>query len=322
MPAIKSSEAIVSLRGELEAFNRRTDDGWGFGTLRIVDSGDAIVVKFTGKILGAKPGDTLELQGSWVDHPSFGRQFKVRTTVASAPTTMDGVTAWLSATLPGIGPKRAAELVAHFGSVDALWHAIEHEHGRLSEVPGLTDAAAAKIHTVYMESRSGRDNQIALRGWGLTDNQIQKCLDYWKTLDAVVAAIRDNPYQLSQHVHGFGFTRADEVALRSGIKHNAPERVEAGIVHTLETATSEGHAWVYGGALQRIAADDILKVTHADVYHGILRALKHKQIVRRGKRIYVARMEVAEAKAARGVHALIGALPSAAPANDNARVVH
>lgn len=316
MPAIKPGGASVTLRGELESFNRRTDDGWGFGTLRV--EGTDTPIKFTGKVLGAKPGDALEVQGQWVDHETFGRQFKVRSTVASAPATEDGVHKWLAATLPGVGAARAQALIEHFGSVDALWHAIEHEPGRLSEVSGITDAQAEKISKAYAEARGSRDHMIALRGWGLTDNQIERCLKQWKTLDHVVERIRQNPYQLSQHVNGFGFKRADEVAMLAGIAYNSPTRIEAGIVHTLETATGEGHCWIFGGALQRIASSEVLKVSPDEVARGIVRASKARQILRRGKRIYCARMEIAEGRAARAVSRLLGVFTAPAPANDNA----
>lgn len=310
MPALKPGET-VTLRGELEAFTVRTDDGWGTGYVRA--EGFEFPVNVTGKVLGARPGDALEMQGSWSEHPRFGAQFKIRSTVVAPPATLDGVSKWLASTLPGVGTVRAQALVEHFGGVEQLWAAIETTPARLSEVKGITNELATRIHDAYVSNRDSRDHMIALRGWGLTDAQIQRCLQEWKTLDAVVKRIKQNPYQLCQHVHGFGFKRADEVARLAGIAHNDPQRIEAGIVHTLEEATSDGHTFIFGGALQRIAADEILTVSRDDVAHGIVRATRSKMIVRRGKRIYCARMEVAESRAADGVTRLL----STRPANDN-----
>lgn len=312
MPGLKAEgNGRVTLRGELESFSQRTEDGWGFGTLLV--EGEVLPVKITGKLLGAKPGESLECTGLWIEHATYGLQFKVLSTVIHVPCTAEGVAKWLQATLPGVGPKRAAALIEHFGSVDALWNVIEHEPARLCEVPGITTTGAQDIHTAYMRSRDSRDHMVALRGWGLTDNQIQRCLKEWRTLDAIVKRIKQNPYQLCHHVSGFGFKRADEVARLAGVQPNSPERVEAGIVYTLDNVTYEGHCWMWGGQLQRVAANETLHVSMDDVAHGIERATKNKLITRRAKRIYGARMEAIEHKGARGLEAL----HSPAPANDN-----
>jgi exodeoxyribonuclease V alpha subunit len=312
MPAIKPG-ATVTLRGELEGFTVRTDDGWGTGYVRAEGFDEPVAI--TGKVLGARRGDALEMQGTWVEHPRYGAQFKIKNTIISPPQTLDGVAKWLASTLPGVGAVRAQALVEHFGGVEQLWAAIENAPASLCDIKGITTELAQRIHDEYTRNRDSRDHMIALRGWGLTDAQIQRCLQEWKTLDAVVKRIKQNPYELCQHVHGFGFKRADEVGRLAGIAHNDPQRIEAGIVYTLDEAVGDGHCFLFGGALQRIAADEVLLVTHDEVARGILRAVRSKMIVRRGKRIYSARLEVAEAKAASAVQTLI---LRSTPANDNA----
>lgn len=294
-------DELETLHGELVAFRRFSDDGWGTGVLRVAASGadpqprDVTVV---GKVLDARVGDALELSGTHTVHPRFGAQFKIVQCVTARATSAEGVARWLASSLPDVGAARARAMIEHFGSVEALWNVIETDHARLAEVNGITADRSAAIAAVYAEQRSSRDHMVALRGWGLTTNQIQKCLDEWETLDAVVEKIRANPYLLARHVHGFGFNRADEVARLAGVAHDAPERVEAGIVYTLEKAMNEGHVFLYGGALQKIAADDLLHVSRDAVAHGIVRATAHRMIVRRGKRCYSARMEACEGSCA------------------------
>jgi exodeoxyribonuclease V alpha subunit len=305
----------VTLRGELLRFTPRSDDGWGIGTIDVpaavaaaagapdfdtYSTGNAII-EFTGKVAGAKPGTALELQGKWFDHPRYGRQFRVIQCVQDTPQTADGVVRWLAATLPDVGATRAAALLAHFGGdVAALWQAIETSPALLTSVPGITAARAAAISTAYTEHRGTRDSQIALRGWGLTDNQIERCLRRWHTLDAVVTRIRENPYQLARYVEGFGFKRADEVAKAAGVAHDAPQRIEAGIAHVLELASYDGHCFMWGGALQKVAAE-VLEVDAALVGRTIRRASAHKLVVRRGKRIYGSAFEALERKCAHAV---------------------
>lgn len=295
-------EPGVVVRGELLRFTRKTEDGWGVGLLRLADGGQ---VELTGKLLDAKPGDAVELTGRQVEHPTWGLQFKVESVVVERPQSPDGVVRWLVATLPDVGPARAAQMIEHFGGVDGLWHAIENDHARLAELKGVTLERAAAIHATYTAERSNRDLMVQLRTWGLTSNQIQKCLDEWETLDAVVDKIRANPYLLARYVDGFGFTRADVVAQLTGIKPNAPERIEAGIVFTLEQAMQSGSVFLYGGALQKIAADDLLHIDRSDVGRGILAAARTQLVVRRGARVYLARMEAAETSCAASVRRLL-----------------
>jgi len=280
-------------------------------------------VAIVGKVLDARDGETVELQGRYAKHATYGEQFRIEHCVAQRAESVDGVVKWLSSTLHGIGDKRAAALIAHFGGVQGLWSAIETHHARLAEVDGITAERAEAIHSAYVEHSATRDNMVALRGWGLTNNQIQHCLNTWHTLDEVVHQVRCNPYLLARHVHGFGFSRADEVARLAGIKHDAPERIEAGIVHVLHEAATAGSCWLWGGALQRIAADDLLSVSYDAVADGIVAAAKQGAIVRRGKRIYSARMEAVESKAAAGVWRLLhSAQQLAAPANDNGQTIN
>jgi exodeoxyribonuclease V alpha subunit len=291
----------VTLRGELVSFRRRSEDGWGVG---VIDMGNLDHVEFTGKTLGAPIGSSVELTGTWIDHPRFGRQFRAMSCTVDRPSSSEGVIAWLASTLPDVGESRARVLLDHFGGVEALWHVIETCHARLCEVDGITTARAAAIHQTYIAHRDERDHQVALRGWGLTDKQIARCMNEWHSLAAVVERIRANPYALAEHVHGFGFMRADEVARAMGIKPDDPQRIEAGLVHTLRVASHDGHCWLWGGQLQRMAAD-LLRVGMDVVGNNIRNASAHRLIVRRGKRIYSAALETLEAKCSRGMQRLL-----------------
>lgn len=286
----------VTLRGDLVSFRARTEDGWGVG---VIDIGDGTLLDFTGKTFGAPIGSTVELMGEWSDHPKFGRQFKVVSCVVDLPSTDAGVIAWLAATLPDVGETRARAMLSHFGTPANLWHVLEHEIDRLCEVPGITLDRAAAIAGVYLTHREDRDAMVVLRGWGLTDKQIRRCLKEWSTLDEVCLRIRANPYSLATYVHGFGFLKADQVAQTMGIKPNA-QRVEAGIVYTLRVASYDGHCWLWGGQLQRMAAD-LLQVGMDDVARAIRIASAHRLIVRRGKRIYSAALESLEWKCSRAL---------------------
>jgi exodeoxyribonuclease V alpha subunit len=279
----------------------RTQDGWGTG---VVEPSDGKPFAIVGKILDARIGDTLELRGTQTVHPKYGDQFKIESCFPMRPDSVDGVVAWLAETIPNVGEARARDLLAHFKTPAKLWEAIETNPEALAVIRGITTEAAVRIQAVYLAERDSREAKVALFAWGLSNNQIQKCLLKWKTLDVVVSAVRENPYALARHVDGFGFKRADEVARAQGIVHNDPRRVAAGIAHVLEQATYDGHCFMWGGALQRVAAEEVLEVTQAEAAAGIRRALREATIVRHGARYYAAAMCAIETSAANALEEL------------------
>lgn len=286
MPAIV--QEIVRLTGELTAFRAAGSDGWGFG--RLDTGGERIAI--TGKLVGVRLGDTVEVAGSWAEHPKYGRQLRVHSCTPHQAESASGIIAWLTSTLPDIGRARATAMVERFGA--ELWSVIELDSARLREIPGLTAERITALCAAYHEHRANRDHMITLRGWGLTDGQIARCVTTWKTLAGVVAQITSNPYRLSQAVYGFGFARADKVAMLAGVPYDSPHRVDAVLEHVLDQAVgAEGHVYLPQGEL-RTRAHKLTGVPEEQVQQGIDRALRAGDLVRRGVRIYLPRLELAE----------------------------
>lgn len=308
MPAIE--HVTKKLRGKLVSFKVRSDDGWGTGTFEreLSDTDRAKgfafeeIISVTGKVLNVREGDSVELDGSWTD-TKYGKQFKIKTATPIAPATNEGVVSWMCSRFPDVGRNRALEMVARFG--DTLWQTIEGNPLALCEIRGITPERADSIRAAYLENIGERDHMIKLRGWGLTDNQISRCLVEWKKLDVVIERLTENPYQLAQVVHGFGFLRADKVALAMGIDPEAPSRIRAGVLHTLEEASSEGHTYVAGGKLREMASR-MLGVDSKKVVAEILWVVDAGQVVRRDWRVYSKRMDAAETTCANALRRMLG----------------
>jgi exodeoxyribonuclease V alpha subunit len=301
MPAIQ--QETVTVKGELTAYRVMNGDGWGVGALRPAGAAESVPV--VGKLVGARVGDTVELSGTWTEHPRFGRQLKVRACNTARPDDGDGIVKWLASRLPDVGEGRARALVERFGA--QLWDVIEQTPEALAQVPGITAARAEAINAAYVSHKAERDHMIALRGWGLTDSQVARCIEAWKcSLGEAVERVRQNPYALSQCVYGFGFKRADLVATKMGIAHDAPERIRAGVEWSLDEASSDkGHCYVAGAALQRAVAE-LLGVSFPAVAAAIKDCAAAGRIIRRDWRIYTQRMDVAERQCADALRRLLG----------------
>lgn len=222
-----------------------------FGRATVRPSTGGRVVLCVGKLLGVQPGDTVEVTGAHTTHPRWGEQFTVRSIRAVAPRDASGVIGWITSRLPNLGRARALQLVERFG-VDGVWTTIEREPDRLLEVDGITPDRRDAIVAAYHEHRHERDRVVTFKQWGLTDGQIAHVVKTWGA--RAEERVRADPYELIEHVHGFGFTRADAVAQRMGLPRTAPARIRAGLMHVLKEAVQRGHTFLWTPALVKMGA--------------------------------------------------------------------
>jgi exodeoxyribonuclease V alpha subunit len=278
-----------TLKGELVDFQVRTADHWGTGTLRT--GHDAGHVKITGKVLGAKPGDTVEVQG-WFEETKWGRSFKVRSCEVVIPTDASGVVGWLASKLPQISRRRAEQLVERFG-VEGTWAVLEdRDVNALCVMDGITPDRAEAIVEAYALEKNDRDRVVRFKSWGLTDNQIGKVLAEWGA--STEAKLQENPYLLIKCVDGFGWVKADAVAKRMGVANDSPARIAAGILDVMAEAVQMGNVYVPFGAVVRVAAVKRCEVAES-VVEPVLRSLLEKEeLVCRGPKVYLPKLAFAE----------------------------
>ena len=211
------------------------ENGWTVLTLQ-TDEGER--VSAVGTLLGAREGDRLRLTGEWSHHDRFGRQFSVRSAVHIDPTTPAGIQKFLaSARIPGIGPTTAERLVDRFG-VDTL-QVLEHDPDRLTEVRGIGAKTAAKIRKGWKEVRGLQQIMVFLHGHGVSPSVALKLHKRYGA--TALQIVRDHPYRLAREIYGVGFLTADNIAKRVGIARDAPERLRAGLLFSLQEAAKDGH---------------------------------------------------------------------------------
>lgn len=283
-----------NLKGELLSFTVRGAEFWGTGTVRTGhDGGDVDIV---GKVLGAMPGDTLELQGEWVAHPKWGRQFRVKRAEVVLASDVSGVVGWLASKLPQISRRRAEALVQKLG-VEGVWSALDRQDVQaLCVIDGITPERAQQIIDAYQANRADRDRMVQFKQWGLTDNQIARVLAEWE--DQAEERIKANPYELMECVPGFGWTRADLVARKMGLPLDAPPRLAAGLMHGMGEARGGGHVYVSQGKLTAQVAKKVCGVDEALVRAELDRVLERGKLVRLGVNVYLPKLERAEGRLA------------------------
>jgi exodeoxyribonuclease V alpha subunit len=213
----------------------------GYTVARVATDRSSDLLTVVGALLGAQPGESLRLVGRWSSHPKFGRQFEVESYTTVLPATIQGVQRYLgSGLVKGIGPVFAERIVDHFG-LDTL-RVIEEEPARLIEVPGLGPKRTAKITAAWAEQKAIKEVMVFLQGVGVSTSLAVRIFKQYG--DASISVVRNEPYRLAADVWGIGFKTADTIAQAVGIPHDSPERVKAGLQHTLSQATDSGHCYL------------------------------------------------------------------------------
>lgn len=196
-------------------------------------------------IVGCMPtlsvGETIEIEGKWVNHKIYGSQFEVQSFMPVTPSSLEGIYVYLSSgMIHGIGEKMAKRIVDKFG-VDTL-DIIQNTPERLTEVEGIGIKKVKQIQESYEENRELRNIIIQLSPYGITPNYCLRI--YKKYKEKSIEIINKNPYRLAEEVRGIGFRIADDIASKIGIDKYSPDRIMQGILFTLNQSLGSGHTYL------------------------------------------------------------------------------
>lgn len=227
---------------------RNTDNG--YTVLDFVADEDLVTCTGIFPVIGE--GENLLLKGDFVDHPTYGRQFKVASYEVEAPADELSMERYLgSGAIKGIGPKLAARVVKKFGS--DTFRIIEDEPERLAEVKGISITKAMEISDQIVGAKDIRNAIIFLDKYGLHGNKAIKI--YNRFGNEIYNVIQNNPYKLADEISGIGFKTADEIASQVGIKVDSEFRIKGGIQYILSQGAGMGHTYLPIETLTRMSQD-------------------------------------------------------------------
>jgi len=222
------------------------DEDSHFAIVRFLPSDSLVPVVAKGSLIKVKVGETLRLNGTWIEDPRYGEQFRVGYFQVLTPQSIEGVKKYLgSGLIPGIGPVMAERLVGAFGAktIDT----IESQPQSLYQVPGIGKVRVQKILDSWRDQKQIRDVLIFLRGYGLSEALSMKV--YRRFEEKTMEEIRVDPYRLVKEIEGVGFLTADRIAKNLGYGENSIPRCSAGIHYVLQEALQEGHCYLPGKEL-------------------------------------------------------------------------
>lgn len=198
-------------------------------------------VTCVGTFLDIAEGENIEAHGSYTDHPTYGRQFAVKSFEEKAPKDEMAIERYLgSGAIKGVGIALAARIVRRFKS--DTFRIIEEEPERLAEVKGISERKAMEIADQVNAKRDLRQAMIFLQQYGISTTLAVKIYNTYG--QEIYGILKENPYRMADDVEGVGFRTADEIASRVGIRTDSDFRIRSGIQYALLQASNEGHTYL------------------------------------------------------------------------------
>ncbi len=190
-----------------------------------------------GVLPGISEGMSVELTGEFINHPTYGRQFKTSSFEVKRPEDVKSIERYLgSGAIKGVGPKMAKKIVEKFGE-DSL-RVIDEEPELLVSIKGISERIAQSIAEQLKEKAGMRDAMLFLQKYNLSLALAVKVYEYYG--EAVYDVLRENPYRLSEDIDGVGFKTADEIALAAGMPLDGRFRMRSGVLYALSKAALSG----------------------------------------------------------------------------------
>lgn len=275
---------------------QNTDNG--YTVMNLIGEGEEITC--TGTCKGLTQGETICAQGEFIEHPVYGRQFKVNSYQVVAPKDSISMERYLaSGAVKGVGVALAARIVKKFG--DDTFRIIEEEPERLAEIKGISERKAREIATQMEEKKELREALVYLQQLGISNNLAVKIYDTYGM--ALYSVMKENPYKMAEDIGGVGFKIADEIAGKIGIHTDSDYRICSGILYTLLQAVGEGHCYLPMKLLLN-RAHLLLDVREEYIRPHIDNLMMDGKVIIKGDCVFASAYYYAEMNCARMLHEL------------------
>ena len=231
--------------GTVSAIMFRNEEN-GYTVLKLDCGGERGEITVVGCMPSVAPGETLELEGSWGRHPTFGEQFKAEVVSRRMPVGEKAVFEYLaSGVVQGIRMGLARQIVDRFGE-DSL-AVLENEPDRLAEIRGISPVRARTIGKAFREKMGMRRLTDFLAAHGLP---MSAAMPLYKRFGNMAAdVVIDNPYLLADRTLEIPFAQVDALAIELGVAGDDPQRIESALTFELDHNADNGHVFLPEGKL-------------------------------------------------------------------------
>lgn len=207
----------------------------------VVETEDGDDETFVGYLSGLEEGMYILARGEYIEHASYGVQFRVMEYEVKMPDDLVSMERYLgSGAIKGVGEIMAKRIIKTFGK--DTFKIIEEQPERLAEIKGISERKANEIGVSFIEKQAMREAVMFLGDFGISPNLSVKIFnEYGQRMYQVV---KQNPYQIAEDIQGVGFKTADAIAARAGIGVQSDFRIRAALIYSLNQAVGLGHIYL------------------------------------------------------------------------------
>ena len=228
----------LTIEGYIDHIVFRNEDN-GYTVFTLITEGEELTC--VGFFQFINEGETVSVEGRYIEHYAYGRQFKADKMEVRIPEDKEAIERYLgSGAVKGIGKALAGRIVKEFG--DDTLRIIGEEPERLAEIKGISMRKAQEIASHVAEQSAMRRAMLFLQQYGLS---VALCVKVYKAYgEKLYEILRENPYKMTEDIDGVGFKTADEIAGRIGIEPDSEYRARSGILYILQLSSQEGHVYL------------------------------------------------------------------------------
>lgn len=221
------------VKGNFKKYIFRSDNGYTVGLFRVKESNIQLssnTITFTGFFPELNELDLYKLEGDFVTHNKYGKQFNVTSYETILPDDDDNIISFLSSELfKGIGQKKAKKIVDTLGT-NCLNIILENKDS-LEQVQGLTKKQKDTIYSSLSEYNSSYDRMLKLTKIGFS---VKNAVAIEKFYQSDTEYMISHPYNIIDDIPEITFPIVDRLRSNLSIELDNIERVSFGIVYVLE----------------------------------------------------------------------------------------
>lgn len=255
-------------------------------------------------IVGAIPqnlpkGVTYKVYGKWTTHKKYGLQLKFHHIERLSEITESSLVSYLSGDIfTGVGPKTAQKIVNLFG-VEAIQKILDDKS--VLEAVFKSEERQNRFYEELLENEKSVKINTELFSMGFSAVMAKRVIDSLGL--SAPEIIRNDPYILIYKVDGFGFNRADNIAMNIGIKSDDERRIKAAVLYVMQEA-SHGQGYTYLTLDQIVIAASSFLQFNAEFEKYLIELEKDGQIVIEEDRYYLSDIYESELYITNGLYAI------------------
>jgi len=195
--------------------------------IAVLKSGEKISGSYYESDISHIKGSAVTLKGEWVEHKKYGKTFKFE----HIKVNQNELFFFLNKIIKGFTKKLSAELIEHFGS-ERLVEILDNDIEKLLEFSGIKEKRLKKIQASWKKFRSMREIGEFLSPYDVSPAFLTTITTAMRDVEEPCEKIKNNPYILTS-INQVGFKRADELALKMGVKKDDDNRISSAMDYVL-----------------------------------------------------------------------------------------